>query len=299
MGGASPLVADLDGDGFEEIVAGGASPQGEVMVYNHDGSHVASAPWTFPKDVQGHVGGGDLNNDGQIEAVFAEYEQGAFGRIHAVDIDGRELPGWPATFGQPVLVTAAITIFDFDGDGRLETLYTTAWIWGYNASGLTLLDDQGAPLPGWPVEIDETVESGFAIADLDLDGDMEIVTAGYVGAGQGEASIFAFNHDGTPFAAEPRLATLDAGVVGTPVSLANLDGGPEPEIVACDWAGHIHVFDNQGGAVNGWPPVANFGYVDAMPVALRSAPNEVSALWCNTNPSYVLLYHADGTLDSH
>ena len=134
-----------------------------------------------------------------IEAVFAEYEQGALGRIHAVDIDGQELPGWPVTSGQPVVVTAAVTLFDVDGDGHLEALHATAWIWGYNASGLTLLDSQGAPLPGWPIDIDEIVESGFAIADLDLNGAMEIITAGHVSAAPGEASVFAFNHDGTPF----------------------------------------------------------------------------------------------------
>ena len=294
---SAPLVADLDGDGFDEIIAGGSSPLREVGVFKSDGSPVTSSPWVFLERPAGYIGGGDLDNDGRIEAFFTEHQQRGPGRVHAIGIDGTELPGWPVQFDWGLY--AAATLFDLDGDGRLEALLATTWVWGYNSTWLTLLDCEGAVLPGWPIELDESVESGFAIGDLDLDGDLEILTGSHINGGTGEASIYAFNHDGTPYAAESRLATLDAGVVGTPVSLANLTGGPEPEIIACDWDGHIHVFDNQGDPVDGWPPVANFGYLEKMPIALRAAPNEVSALWCSSSPAYVLLYHPDGTLDSH
>jgi len=78
---------------------------------------------------------------------------------------GAVLDGWPVSLGQ----VGPVSLADINGDG-LDEIF-----WGCADSQLWAYQADGTPLPGWPPPLGG---SGYTphIADLDVDGDLEIVT---------------------------------------------------------------------------------------------------------------------------
>src|SRR5207302_452802 len=94
------VVADLDGDGFKEIIF--ASYDGKVHAYWLDKTEHGSWPYTVP--TSGTPGDNfrfasepvvvDLDNDGHAEVIFASWPKkatGGVGQLHVLDYLGREL----------------------------------------------------------------------------------------------------------------------------------------------------------------------------------------------------------------
>ncbi|HEY8380303.1 MAG TPA: putative metal-binding motif-containing protein [Nannocystis sp.] len=114
--GPASTVADIDLDGFQEVIAGNT-------VYAHDGTVV----WTFPYMTQNSPCGGALPCDGfNAVANFDDDDEAEIvivrrGEIFVLDTDGTELhrivlPKIDCANNE----SGPPTIADFDGDGRRE-----------------------------------------------------------------------------------------------------------------------------------------------------------------------------------
>ena len=172
---APPALADLDGDGTFELLAG--SFDQKMYVWNHDGTR--HAPWPKPIFDAAQVGGVNTANPKAIISVPL---------VADIDLDGtKELVfGTNETYGS--LPTGSGRLYAYDANGNLE--------------------------PGWPVEVGpspapsavplvaEGVGTSPVAADVDGDGTLEIAT-GVLGS-----PPLLFNHDGSQFA-------LMNSVVGT------------------------------------------------------------------------------------
>jgi hypothetical protein len=148
---SSPAIADIDADGYPEIVVGVGTYQpdvctvGGVIVLNHLG-HVepgwpiigfdsSISPEGCPDTFFATPALGDMDNDGDLEIVSAGFDK----RIYAWHHDGSLLPGYPPsshhairfpqwqdfkgqlgdmTWGSPALV-------DLDNDGYLDMIIAT------------------------------------------------------------------------------------------------------------------------------------------------------------------------------
>ncbi len=131
----SPALADLDFDGFLEIVvANNALPstQAAVRVYNHTGQ--LRPGW--PRFVDNHTSESspivaDFSGDGIPDIVFGN--EGAL--IYGWDKDGVTLPGFPLTVNGEVRSTPSAD--DIDGDGDIDLLLAgwdkNLWIWDFPA----------------------------------------------------------------------------------------------------------------------------------------------------------------------
>lgn len=116
-----------------------------------------------------------------------------------------------------------------DATGNLSAASETLEIW------------TGAPyLPGWPVGTGNVIASSVAAADVDRNGDVEVVV------GSKDESIYMWHHDGTLMSGWPRR-TQDI-VVASP-AIANIDGDSQLEILIGSRDGYLYAYNYDGTGV--------------------------------------------------
>nr|WP_240955907.1 putative Ig domain-containing protein [Wenzhouxiangella sp. XN79A] len=153
---------------------------------------------------------------------------------------------WFDTTAQEVLPGAngsgfvsTVGIGDLDGDGTVELVAPglNGRLYVYRGDG----QDAGGGSPIlWTSDLVGPAAEP-ALADLDGDGDAEIVVVGRDGT-------FAFHHDGQLFWSNPAIVSYNAGEDlgwGGP-TVANLDQDPEPEIVIAAQDDALYVLDHLG-----------------------------------------------------
>ncbi len=160
----SVAAGDVDGDGKPEFFAVG-DKGGKLHGYKADGTVLKGFPAAISPE--GGPGAyvpamGDLDGDSKPEISVATPKGGLF----AFKADGTALKGFPAAFqGRPT----GIAIADLDGDASPDLLVAAA------EGKLFAFRSNGLAFTGWPIEIGARTECAPAIADLDRDGDLEIL----------------------------------------------------------------------------------------------------------------------------
>lgn len=220
--GAGPnvhiTVGDVDGDPAPEIVASPVA-SGPLYAWNGDGTLVDGWPRA---EAAGFVYAalGELTRASHgFEVVGGGWRD----PIVAWDGSGAVLSGWPRIAGNYVQSSPVLT--DVDGDGLDEVFINESFgtPHGYRADG--------RPLPGWPpTETRPTFgeEITPAVADLDRDGDPELVTVGGHSSG---AYVFARHHDGTNVTGFP-VRVGDRGGIRSSPAIGDVDADGAVEIVA-------------------------------------------------------------------
>jgi FG-GAP-like repeat len=213
---ASPVVADLDGDGKNELIAAYYS----VYVFDDQGQLLDRVDHNGGRVYAPHVVA-DLEGDGIVEVVF-----GADRWVHAYEWrDGRlqVKNGWPAdttTAGESPEVRG-LAAADLDGDGLIEVVATTtqtqptenggAQVFVFSPDG-SLFQPGGLSYPAWP-----------RYNNL-------------AGAG-GDADRNGMGHSGF-------------GCYGLNVGIGNIDDDSDLEVIVTYDNHHIQAFDPNGVAIN-------------------------------------------------
>ncbi len=171
------VVGDVDGDGSPEV-AFDVTTDTESLVYllNAQGQPFSSAwPVSLPLAFYyWSLALGDVDGDGYLDIVTT----GTTSRVFAIDRFGTVLPGWPAIvetpFPGPISYQNIIhAVADVDADGMPEVVVGAL-------VGPIVFNHDGTPLPGanpLPVEPPHTsarLPFTATVADVDLDGDVEI-----------------------------------------------------------------------------------------------------------------------------
>jgi hypothetical protein len=195
---SSPVVADLDKDGWPEIVFGydcegvpgqrcyspGGHGGGYVGVVRHDGSWQKGFPYFTPDQVVWYSPAVvDLNGDGWLDIVSGVGNMPAVGgagkpggrQIYAIDRFGHNLPGFPAVL--PAKPTSSPAIGDVNGDGKKDVVFVT------DDGGLYAVTSGGALIARACVSNAMTncpypLHTSPVIADIDHDGRQEVVVGG-------------------------------------------------------------------------------------------------------------------------
>lgn len=191
----APIIADLEGDGINEIIVAGhvkgpghlnAILNSGLLVLEPDGTRKVGwesaalgsgilaqmdLPWQQPVVA-------DLNGDGKLEIVLATED----GWIRAYKADKTLLWAFNYTEGA-TLFAAEPVIGDINGDGNYEIVFGTY-------VPMIIESDKDGPVGIWALNADGTVVSGFPLViptpgirsaptldDLDGDGDLEILVA--------------------------------------------------------------------------------------------------------------------------
>ncbi|WP_165360674.1 FG-GAP-like repeat-containing protein [Candidatus Chloroploca sp. Khr17] len=225
---ASPVTADLTGDGRPEVIIGNLLAN-QLEVYDERLRPLTGWPQTLGGGVRAAAAVADLDGDQQLEVLVGAED----GRLYAWHHDGTALAGWPISVGVELDTTYRIlatpAVGDLDGDGQPEVVVplSDGRLYAFNADG--------SPRPGWPVSIGEIrdayasqiLNSSPRIHDLDGDNSPEIVV------GSTNGMVYVFHADGSlswTFAtddmilATPMVADFNSARPGYEVAIGSGDG---------------------------------------------------------------------------
>lgn len=171
-------VADIDGDGRVEIIAGRS-------IYHRDGD-AADPRWRrefFASDAweQPRIEVADLDGDGELEIVMAEGDSPALGTHPAkLGVFDREGDGWTEHILRDGLFCPhSLAVADFDGDGLLDIFVGEMGLGIHPDPELVIFRNRG-DLQFAPQVISRGVPTHEAkVVDLDGDGRPDIVGKSY------------------------------------------------------------------------------------------------------------------------
>ena len=183
-------MGDVDGDGALEIIyilddpdPSVAEEDAVVLVISGDGVLERSIQLTGQLLFDAPASSlADLDSDGAPEIIVLTEDS-----LNVVRGDGTSYPGFPATFytgakgSGPTKESCSVVVGDIDGDMSPDLVFC------YRDAGgeakLLAYDSSGNPLPDTPLLLDRSgsLPRGPAIADIDLDGQNEVIVASLEG----------------------------------------------------------------------------------------------------------------------
>jgi len=208
----TPSIGNVDDDADLEIIFASMSTSGNLFVINPDGSDVDGFPVAIHEKVYESVALADFNNNGKDDMVFGTDSN----HLWLIYDNGDIADGFPfATNGK---IRTSPVVFDLESDGSPEILFGSddqnlyllksdgSLLFSYFAGGgirsspsvlqsgsalmiffgsedgrLYAIDGFGDDIPGWPVTLDQQVKSNSVFADLNDDGNTEVITIGKTG----------------------------------------------------------------------------------------------------------------------
>jgi hypothetical protein len=161
-------VGDIDADGDLEIVVT-VRGSGETYALHHDNTELWVRWLQHNNFFNPSPALADITGDGKLEALIP----GSNGRLYAITPSGSDAPGWPVVYSTTTYTESSPIVADVTGDGSPDILLGDegTFINGWTAAGV--------PLDGFPLVMKDSVRGTPSIADLDQDGDVEVIAVGY------------------------------------------------------------------------------------------------------------------------
>jgi subtilisin family serine protease len=163
---------------------------------------------------------------------YTHTDRKLFGIEYGVEQEPWPMPEMPEDLMElpDEMYTGSPFCLDIDGDGRNEIVQASmTWTDFWPEDTITIWEEDGTPLEGWPRSLGSLAASGMAVGDIDGDGDYEIVVVD-------DWSVMATAlHAETGEVVEGDWP-IDVGdfwyayIVGSPI-LADLDGDGDSEII--------------------------------------------------------------------
>jgi hypothetical protein len=126
-GSHPPILADVDQDGFLEIIYSGdnydfQNPRSFIVIYRHDGTIEPGWPRYLENTfIHCPISPADINSDGQIELGYQTDS------LTYVDMNFNTLPGWPVLPVSPESISGGsssdLAVVDVNGDGDMEIFF--------------------------------------------------------------------------------------------------------------------------------------------------------------------------------
>ncbi len=158
---------------------------------------------------------------------------------------------WWYDLDAPSFGSAAID--DFDGDGKPEIVFGTYFndehIYALNAEDGTLL---------WKYNTGGCNDASPAIADVDLDGDLEVIIPT-----SSPYKVYCF--DGESGDVEWSTSTGYPNCIDSPPAIADVDNDNKPEVILGTFYGYVFCLDGEDGGVNWQVNLGTDSYIQSGP----------------------------------
>ena len=279
MWSTSPVVSDIDKDGFPEIifievyaklVNGVTQYAYKIFAIKHNGQPLTGWPvniLNLPKNYSVSVPTiADINADGKSEILFKTSQ----GKIYVYNSNGQIMNGWPVTVRESTYFIASkkespVAVWDINNDGKLEIFV------GYSESNygwggvIYAYDYNGIAISGWPQTVISSVPKSalttVGIADVNADSKPEIVAKTSTWYDLAICKVTVFNRSGLKIWSK----NFNFFSSDNPI-FADINGSPGLEIM---FTGDGYDYAWQGLiALTG-----NGAFVKAIPNSVKSAYN--------------------------
>lgn len=255
----TPAIADLDGDGIDELVLAvtyffdkeyyddpkhsgelaGADPTkyvaGAIVVFD---LHSKTLKWqqhldlstdttTFRAYMYSSPTLVDIDADGKLEVVVGT----SMGFLYVLGADGRCRENWPVQMGE---IQGQPLVADLNGDGDIEIFAAD------NRGSVALFDKDGREL--WERHLRSMISQAAVAGDINGDGELEIVVgsaSGHIWALAGDTGEDVKNF---PYRTH--------GKVNAPVLITRLAAGLSQQLAVMSFDGHLYIVDGRTGCAD-------------------------------------------------
>ncbi len=248
--GASPVIADLEGNGKKEIIFTASLPEangnpGVVYVFQSNGKVYPGWPQQVPP-VQGSSqwlstpAVGPLEKGDSPAIIVATIN----GQVLAWDPTGKPLEHWPVQAERGDRFYVAPILADIDRDGSMEIVVGSC---NDNQEGnFYVWRSDGSPAKGWPRRVPSNIQSEAAVGDLEGDGGIDIVFGTNVGS-----RVYAFRANGLMVKGWPQKKG-ESYFCNYPI-LVDLKGESKSSVIIGAMDQKIFNFQSDGNLAPGWP----------------------------------------------
>ncbi|KAF5841733.1 hypothetical protein DUNSADRAFT_11513 [Dunaliella salina] len=255
----TPNIADIDGDGHEEIVVAVSyffdreyydnplhmQDLNKLDISKYVGSGVVAfdlrtrrLKWTQHLDLSTDTTTyrayayasptlADINQDGKMEVVVGT----SMGFLYVLDHLGKPLDGWPLQMAE---IQAQALVMDLNNDGEVEILAADTH------GNVACFSRHGEEL--WMRHVRSLVAQNPTAGDINSDGEIEVLfgtSSGHVYALSGSSGLDIKNF---PFRTHGR--------VQAPVLITRLVDGPQQHAVVMSFDGYLYLIDGMSGCAD-------------------------------------------------
>ena len=239
--GVPPSLADVDGDGIEDVFI----PTGDSQLagFKADGSALAGWPVAgTPGQLFATPAIADLDKNGSLEVISVLGSNGGSLSLYAFSADGQLLAGFPIPISGTHMTVPAVGDVDGDFQNEIVIAGSNAPVQIYSTSGQLerTMSPQGSV----------NHSTAPALADLDGDSFPEIIV-------QANTSLNVWKGDGTVFPGWPESWGSEFTTAGSTPVAGDVDGDGIADIVitiqAADQSGEdqLRIYNRQAGIVEG------------------------------------------------
>jgi hypothetical protein len=227
-------VGDLNDDGTQELVL--LTENNQLNIWRPNGITFGTAPYTVVSNAAARdsrapaASLADFDSDGDLEMVVVSIIDRDECEIMVMEHDGTVRPGWPRTL--PGLSESSPVLGDLDGDNSIDILFGIGGGKDGAPNVLYAMGQDGSDIAGFPITLTGAVKPVPVICDMDLDGDVDVVYAGYDRLVHVWDMPFPYNPSLTPWAtfqANQHRTGVYTASVATAVPSAELELSAIPD----------------------------------------------------------------------